>query len=239
MDRESEKDIGSLIPEPAPLLKERKGGGLNIIYVALLLESARMVDEGMDVASIEAAATKAFGTSRGFLRAMDEDGIMEACAAMESLADDSDPEDPFFKFYHNFFSLPESCKDKMEQMEKAEDKDAVRWVSEREARQEAEDLMKVHALARRFQAVAFITSVDVVESGILDLQDVDRLCREAFGWKEGPFVMMNRIGIGAAMEMVTEKMYLSHRREINFPVPRLMIMQAKKEEPWPLNSKTG
>jgi enoyl-CoA hydratase/3-hydroxyacyl-CoA dehydrogenase len=238
MSQENEKNTEFLIPEPIPLLKERKGGGLNLIHVALLLEAARMIDEGMDIPSVEAAAKKAFGVSKGFLSAMDEAGIVEACSVMETLADDSDPEDPFFKFYHNFFSPPESCKDKIREMERAEDKETVRWISEEEAQQEAKDSGRVDALVRRFHAVAFITSIEVVESEVLDLHDVDRLCKETLGWKEGPFVMMNRIGIGAAMEIVTEKMYLSHRREINFPVPRLMIQQAKKEEPWPLNSKT-
>jgi 3-hydroxyacyl-CoA dehydrogenase len=238
MTDENEKGIETLIPEPAPLLKQRKGGGLNLIYLAMLLESARMVDEGIDIPSIETASKKAFGMSEGFLSAMDDVGIAKACTAMESLADDSDPEDPFFKFYHNFFSPPQSCKDKAEELEKTGNREAVRWVSEEEAGQEATDFMLVDALAKRFQAVSFIIAVDVVESKILDLQDVDRLCRETFGWKEGPFVMMNRLGIGEAMQMVTEKMYQSHRKEINFPIPWLMIQQAKKEQPWPLNSKS-
>jgi hypothetical protein len=49
--------------------------------------------------------------------------------------------------------------------------------------------------------------------------------------------MMNRIGIQEAMRMVTEKMEMSHRQEINFPIPKLLIEQAQKNEPWPLNSK--
>jgi 3-hydroxyacyl-CoA dehydrogenase len=238
MTDENKAGIENLIPEPVPLLKQRKGGGLNLIHVAMLLEAARMIDEGMDIPSIETAAKKAFGVEKGFLGAMDDVGIVEACQAMESLADDSDPEDPFFKFYHNFFSPPDSCREKMAEMEKADGKDAVRWISEEEAKKESKDFTQVDALARRFQAVAFITAVELVESGILDLHDLDRLCRETFGWQEGPFAMMNRLGIGEAMAIVTEKMYLSHRREINFPIPRLMIQQANKDQPWPLNSKT-
>jgi 3-hydroxyacyl-CoA dehydrogenase len=174
MNQENEKNTEFLIPEPIPLLKERKGGGLNLIHVALLLEAARMIDEGMDIPSVEVAVKKAFGVSKGFLSAMDEAGIVEACSVMETLADDSDPEDPFFKFYHNFFSPPESCKDKIQEMERAEDKETVKWISEEEARQEAKDFVQVDALVRRFQAVAFITSVEVVESEILDLHDVAR-----------------------------------------------------------------
>lgn len=238
MTEENEKNVETLIPEPAPLLRQRKGGGLNLIHVALLLEATRMIDEGMDIPSIEASAKKAFGMSRGFLSAMDDVGIADACSAMESLADDSNPEDPFYKVYHNFFSPAESCKNKVEELEKAEDKEMVRWVSEAEAQKEVTDFMLVDALAKRFQAVSFITAVEMVESEILDLQDVDRLCRETFAWREGPFAIMNRLGIGEVMQMVTGKMYLSHRKEINFPIPRLMIQQAQKNQPWPLSSKT-
>ena len=39
------------------------------------------------------------------------------------------------------------------------------------------------------------------------------------------------------MRKVTEKMEMSHRQEINFPITELLITQANKNEPWPLNSK--
>lgn len=237
MTDENRKSFPTLIPEPAPLLKERKGGGLNLIHVALLLEATRMVDEGIDIPSIEASAKKTFGMTKGFLSVMDDIGVVEACAAMESLADDSDPEDSLYKIYHNFFAPGESCRKKIAEYEKAGDKETIRWLGEAEAQKGPSDFMLVDALAKRFQAVLFITAVELVESEILSLQDVDRLCREAFAWKEGPFAMMNRLGIGEVMQIVTEKMYLSHRKEINFPIPRLMIQQAQKEQPWPLNSK--
>jgi enoyl-CoA hydratase/carnithine racemase len=63
---------------------------------------------------------------------------------------------------------------------------------------------------------------------------VDRLCQNAFLWKEGPFTLMNKMGINEALHIVTERMELSHRREISFPVPALLIAQAQKNEPWPL-----
>jgi enoyl-CoA hydratase/3-hydroxyacyl-CoA dehydrogenase len=232
-----EKKFRHLIQEPVPLLKERKGGGLNLIYAALLLEAARMVDDKMDIPSIEAAAKKAFGISRGFLRQMDEAGIPETVSVLSALSSDSEPEDPVYRTYHNFFTPAESLKRKIEAYERAEDKSEVRWVSKENARKEAADFMLVDSLKKRFQAVAFTISTELVESGILDLQDVERLCKKAFGWREGPFSMMNRLGIQESLQLVTEKMQHSHRQEINFPIPRLLISQANKNEPWPLNNK--
>jgi len=83
--------------------------------------------------------------------------------------------------------------------------------------------------------VAFMTSTEVVEAGLIDPPACDRLCQLAFGWSEGPFSLMNRLGLDASLRLVTERMELSHRREINFPVPRLLIEKAQKNEPWPLN----
>ena len=232
-----ETKFKQLIPEPMPLIKERKGGGLNLIYVALLLEAARMVDDGIDILSIEDAAKKAFGISKGFLVLMDEVGIPKAVSAMEALSTDSEPEDPIYKIYRNFFTPAQSCKRMIEAYERTEDKKAVRWVSEEDAQKQAADFLLVGSLKRRFQAVSFMIASELVESGILGLQDVERLCKETFGWEEGPFSMMNRLGIQQALQIVTEKMELSHRKEINFPIPWLLIRRAQKNEPWPLNSK--
>ena len=81
-----------------------------------------------------------------------------------------------------------------------------------------------------------MVSVEVVEAGLLKLQDMDTLCKQAFKWEEGPFALMNRLGLDEVMRIVTEKMEMSHRKEINFPVPRMLISQVQKNVPWPLNS---
>jgi enoyl-CoA hydratase/3-hydroxyacyl-CoA dehydrogenase len=80
-------------------------------------------------------------------------------------------------------------------------------------------------------------AVEVVESGVVDIQDADSMIRSDLGWKEGPFTMMNRIGLQDSMQMVVEKMALSHQKEINFPIPQMLIDQVRRGEPWPLNSK--
>lgn len=229
-------DTQDLIPEPRPLLKERRGGALNLILAAQVLEAARMAEEGHGIPEIEAAAKKAFGQPRGFLRWMDEVGIFRVVAVLEALSDDSDPEDPMFRTYHNFFSPPETLRKKQEAHGADPGAPGARWIPETGDLPEPQDIMRVDLLAGRFRAVAFMTAVDIVEAGIVHLQDLDRHCREAFGWKEGPFALMNRLGIREALRLVVEKMELSHRKEINFPIPRLLIAQAQKNEPWPLNS---
>jgi 3-hydroxyacyl-CoA dehydrogenase len=233
---DKEKEFKGLITEPTPLLKPRKGGALNLIYTGLLLEASRMVDDGAEVHYIEAAAKNAFGVSKGFLSQMDDVGIPKAVAAMEALSDDSDPEDPVYKKYYNFFRPSGSLRKRLEEYGQSGDKKTVQWVSTEDAQKQPTDLMLVDLLKKRFQAVSFITAVEVVEAGLLKPIDVDKAVKKAFQWKEGPFSMMNRLGLEETMNLVTEKMQRSHRQEINFPIPRLLINQAQKNEPWPLNS---
>jgi len=217
-----------------PVLSSRKGGAADVIFTALLLEAARMVEEGVDIPSIEAAGKKAFNMPMGFLSLMDHNGIPLGIYAMNSFSDPSNPDDLLYKVYDNFFTPPDSYKKLLEEYERAEDKSRVRWVSEEEARKEPKDLMLVDVLKNRFLAVSFMTATEVVESGVIEMEEVDRLCQNAFLWREGPFALMNRMGIQEAMRIVTEEMEVSHRKEINFPIPKLLISQAQKEEPWPL-----
>ncbi len=217
-----------------PILSSRKGGAADVIFVSLLLEAARMVDDGLDIPSIEAAGKKAFSMPMGFLSLMDANGIPLGIHTMYSFSDSSNPDDPLYKAYDNFFTPPESYKSLLDKYRKAEDKASVRWISEDDAKTEAKDLMLIDMLKNRFLSVAFITSVEVVEAGVIEMNEVDKLCQNAFLWRDGPFALMNNMGMMEVMRIVTERMELSHRKEINFPIPKLLIQEAQKGEPWPL-----
>jgi enoyl-CoA hydratase/3-hydroxyacyl-CoA dehydrogenase len=227
----------TLIDEPAPLLKERKGGGLNLILTALLVEAGRMLDEGMDVPTIEAAGKKAFLQNKGFLQQADERGVGKAVSLMENLADDSDEQDSFFLIYHNFFSPPRSLVKGPDRTDSSGGEEENLLVPQPDTLPGPSEMFTFELLTKRFQAVSFMVAVELIESGVADIQDLDRHCRTDLGWKEGPFTMMNRIGIQESLQMVVEKMQLSHRQEINFPVPKTMLEHAQKGAPWPLNNR--
>ena len=223
-----------LIEEPLPLREERKGGAAGLMLCALMLEACRMIDDGMEIPHIEAVAGSTFGQAAGFLARMDEIGIMATCAYLTAMSDDSDVEDPIFQKYFNFFK-PARCL--AERCEKGRASGtAALWKAGAGEDREPDDFMLTDLLKKRFQAVAFITAAEIVEAGLLEISEVEKLCRGAFGWQEGPFAMMNRLGIEEVMRRVTEKMEMSHRQEINFPITKLLIDQARKNEPWPLNS---
>lgn len=228
-----DKEIKYLIPEPEEYLKIRKGGVLNLIFTALCLEATRQIDEGFDVVSIETAAKRAFNLSKGFLAEMDRIGIDKAIEYLEYLSENSDPDDPIYNVYDNFFDPGPAARKKRNEHQEAQDKSSIRWVSLEDGNKEAEDFMLVDMLKKRFQAVAFVIASELVGAGVAEIKDIDSICREYLGWKKGPFEMMNEIGIKNTMQIVTEKLEMSHRREINFPVPRSLIEQVQMNVPWP------
>ena len=216
------------------LRRYRKGGVANIIFAGLILEAMRMVNEGYGSASVEGAGRAAFGVPVGFVRLLESVGLDLAVSCLESFSDPSSPEHHLASVYDNFFSLPAGLKQKF-----YEAKESGKLISleslltpKRIARPDSPQVAE--SLKRRFLAVAFMTSVEVVEAGLTDPAAVDTLCRTAFIWSEGPFALMNRLGILTSLQIVTEQMEMSHRQEINFPVPRILVKQAGRNEPWPL-----
>lgn len=221
--------------EVITLKKYRRGGVANIILIGLILEALRLIDEGFEASLVDEASRLAFNVPYGFISLLPLLGVETALAAASSLAQVSDPSDLLGLTYDNFFSLPRRLQELLDK----EGLDGLETFLKGEKKEQDHDTSLdplVLELARqRFQAVAFMTAAEVVEAGLIDPPACDRLCQLAFSWSEGPFTMMNRMGIEASLRLVTERMELSHRREINFPVPRNLIERAQRNELWPLS----
>jgi len=216
------------------LLRYRKGGVANIIFVGLLLEAVRMLDEGYGSAGVEGAGSAAFGMPVGFVRLLQSVGFDLAASCLESFSDPSAPDHPLACAYNNFFSPPAGLKQKFNDARESGKLISIEQLLTPERTARPDNAQVIELLRRRFLAVAFMTAAEVVEAGLIAPPAVDTLCQTAFLWPEGPFALMNRIGIRAALELVTEKMELSHRQEISFPIPRILIQKAQKNEPWSL-----
>jgi 3-hydroxyacyl-CoA dehydrogenase len=216
------------------LLRYRKGGSANVIFVALVLEAVRQLEEGFGAETVDEAAKAALGISSGFISLMGTVGPRLAVSCLESFSDPAGGDHPFHRVYDNFFAPPEQLRVRIEQARRSGAVVSLDGITALNGTVQPADFLVVDDLKRRFLAVAFATSTEVVGAGLIRLEDLDRLCQAAFSWPAGPFALMNTVGLGEALKMVTEKMELSHRREINFPVPRLLIEQAQKNEPWPV-----
>jgi len=226
------KTKNQLVKETIPLLKKRKGGTVSLILASLMTEAGRMIDEGFQIADIEEAAKEAFGINKGFLMQMDEKGIPESINFLLFLEDKEETDKDLHAVYDNFFTLPISFMEKLEEHKIARDKASANWHKKHEIRKKSDDFLLIDMLKNRFRAVSFMVSSELVESGVSDIKSIENICRNTLSWDKGPFTMMDEIGIREAMDMVKEKMELSHRREISFYIPRLLITQAQKNKPW-------
>lgn len=216
------------------LLRYRKGGLANIIFVGLILEAVRMLDEGYGTTGVEEAGTAAFGIPVGYVRLLQSVGFDLAASCLASFSGASDPEHPLACAYANFFSPPARLRQKFDKARDSGQLISIEQILSPERTARPDDALVIEGLKRRFLAVAFMTAAEVVDAGLATPADVDRLCQTAFLWPQGPFALMNKIGVGTALQLVTERMEHSHSQEINFPIPRAMILQVQKNEPWPL-----
>jgi 3-hydroxyacyl-CoA dehydrogenase len=214
----------NLIEEEFELEIDRRGGAANLILAAMMLEAGRMLDDGFAGSEIEAAAKKSFEVQHGFLERIDQFGQEKVAAYLSYLSEPDMAGNPLYPKFNNFFLPGPSFSVQRKELYYKGDKPA-------------EDFLLQDMLGRRFQAVLFMVAVDLFESEVLPLDRIDRLCCQTLGWREGPFAMMNRLGIGECMRIVTERMQISHRKEINFPIPKKLIEKAQQNAPWPLNSK--
>ncbi|MEW5902369.1 MAG: hypothetical protein AB1715_12965, partial [Acidobacteriota bacterium] len=170
----------------------------------------------------------------GFIQMLRPFGFGLAAACLDSFSEKTPPEDPFHEVYDNFFSLPERLRKNIAEFQAAGRELSLDALFSPEISTRPDDPQVIENLKRRFLAVAFMTSAEVVEAGLISFADFDRLCQQAFLWERGPFLLMNLDGPALALQLVTERMELSHRQAVNFPVPRLLVEQARKNEPWAL-----
>lgn len=210
----------------------RKGGVADIIFVALLLEAARMVEEGFALQDIEAAAKKAYGIPMGFLELMDATGIPIGLYSMDSFSDATDKSDPLFKVYGNFYKAPKGYVDLVRRFEQAENKSTVRWINGDAARKPVTDVATVANLTDRFLAVGIATSTECVNAGLITIPDLDVLCQNAFLWKKGPFQLMNELGKARVREVIEKRSAIACDRKQDFPVCDLLKKEMAVETPW-------
>jgi len=220
----SKREINPLTAEPVALRRPRRGGAANLWLAGLLLEAARMVDEGIEPVEVEEAARATFDTERGLLERIREIGVERLVEFLDDLSTPDGPEDPFFRVYDNHFS-PGEVFSRPERLFPTEKGKTV------------EDWMLRDFLTKRFRAVAFMIAGELIDAGLLEVEELNRAAARTLEAREGPFAMMNRLGIQKSLAVVTERMEMSHRKEINFPIPRSLLEQAQKNTPWPINNR--
>ena len=217
---------------PTHVRGSRKGGVADIVFVALLLEATRMLEEGFDISTIEAAGKRAYGIPIGFLQLMDVTGLPVGLFSMRSFSDASNPDDPLYKVYGNFFTPRQNYIDLVAELQHAPVSSSVGWTSRLHPGSGIPDPNHVRDLADRFLAIGFLTAAECTDAGLITIEDLELLTQNAFLWRKGPFTLMNEMGMKRVNEVVSNRAELARTLKQDFPVCKLLKTQMGQSSPW-------
>ena len=154
-------------------VRDCPGFAVNRFFVPWLNEAARMLeDKTADMATIDAAAERAFAVGMGPFALMNATGVPIACHAAEGLSR------PLGAFYAPAEIL------------KKQTAANVPWIIAGEPKPERFD-----AVAERLWGVVFQVAAALADEGGATREDIDRGARIGLRWARGPFEEMNRLGL--------------------------------------------
>jgi enoyl-CoA hydratase/3-hydroxyacyl-CoA dehydrogenase len=193
----------------AILVKDAPGFAVNRFFVPFLNEAARMLEEGMaNIATIEEAAKKAFRIGMGPFELMNVTGIPIAVHSATTLG----------KELGAFYAPAGTLK---AQMEKQKNWDLSGEVDE----------SRIPAVIDRFFGVCLGVACALVDEKVASVEDTDRGAKIGLRWSQGPFEIINRIGVEKAFQAVkavTEKYP-------DFKMPAILKKQKDLGKPFEFN----
>ncbi len=184
---------------------DASGFVVNRFFVPWLNEAVRLLEEGVaDIATIEWAAKKTFRVGMGPFELMNVTGVPIALHAATTLGEHFGP------LYAPVDRLAEQVAS------------GDPWPLDGEP-----DESKLQAVADHLLGVVFYVATALVDEGVSSIEDTDIGARVGLRWPKGPFELINRLGPGAALELVRR---VTDRWELD--VPSLLAEQAASGKPF-------
>lgn len=186
--------------------KDAPGFAVNRFFVPWLNEAVRLLEEEVaNIATIEAAAKKAFRIPMGPFELMNVTGVPVAMHAAGTLGTELGP------FY-----------------EPAEALSAQGTANEHWDLNGDVDDSAFSAVSDRLLGVVFQVAGALLDEEVCTLEDVDRGARIGLRWAKGPFELMNKVGVGEALRMCEQLAELYD----DLAAPKSITAQAKADTPW-------
>jgi enoyl-CoA hydratase/3-hydroxyacyl-CoA dehydrogenase len=190
------------------VVKDAPGFAVNRYFVPWLNEAARMLEEGLaNIPTIDEAACETFHIGMGPFALMNATGIPIAYHCTES----------FSPALGDFYAAAATLATQFEV--------GGPWDLEGHVDEAAKG-----AVGERLLGVVFGIAAQLVEKGVATAEDTDRGALVGLRWAQGPFGMMNDLGVDRALQLV-EGLAAHHD---SFSVPGLLIRQAASGQPWNL-----
>lgn len=146
---------------------------VNRFLLPWMNEACRLLEEGHDVPSIEAAAKDALPVAMGPFAVMNLSGLAVCHHAMATLGQEIDPR----------YAPAQVLREQMER--------GVPWDLEGPVKSLPETAL------RRLRGVVWQVCHDIVDEGVATAEDVDRGARIGLAWSKGPFECMAQAGADA------------------------------------------
>jgi enoyl-CoA hydratase/3-hydroxyacyl-CoA dehydrogenase len=193
----------------AILVRDAPGFAVNRFFVPFLNEAARMLEEGLaDIPTIEEAGKRAFKIGMGPFQLMNVTGIPIAVHAATTLGNELGP----------FYAPAQTLRSQMEKKEN--------WNLEGPV-----DESKLPGLIDRFQGVCLGVAAALVDEKVATIEDTDRGAKIGLRWIQGPFEIMNRIGIAKTYDIVQAVC----RKYPDFKMPAILETQHRLGKPFEFN----
>jgi len=190
----------------AIVVKDAPGFAVNRFFVPFLNEAARMLAEGVaNIPTIEEAAKRAFKIGMGAFELMNVTGIPIAAHASKTLGDELGP----------FYATADILNEKVEKGDL--------WNLTGDV-----DESKIEAIMDRFYGVGLGVAAALVDEKVATVEDTDRGAKIGLRWIQGPFEIMNRIGIDKTCEVVES---ICERYD-DFKMPEILKQQKAAGKPF-------
>ncbi len=179
---------------------------VNRYFVPWANEAVRLLEEGVaDLPTIEAAAKEAFRIGMGPFELMNVTGVPIALHAATTLGERLGP----------FYAPSAKLADQVAQKKL--------WTLGGEP-----DPSRFAEIRERMLGATFLIAAMIVAEGVATKEDVDIGARVGLRWAEGPFELMNRVGVREAARLAEDVA----RRWKGMRVPSLLTAQADAGTPF-------
>jgi enoyl-CoA hydratase/3-hydroxyacyl-CoA dehydrogenase len=190
----------------AIVVKDAPGFAVNRFFVPFLNEAVRLLEEGVaDIATIEEAAKRGFKIGMGPFELMNVTGVPIALHAATTLGNALGP----------FYAPAPMLKAQVDKREN--------WSLDGEV-----DESRIQTVIDRLYGVCLGVAAALVDEGVASIEDTDRGAKIGLRWIQGPFEIMNKIGITATCDLV-EAIAAKYP---DFKTPRLLTLQKDKGVPF-------
>lgn len=199
-------EIGRLHGKTTIVVKDASGFCVNRFFSPLLTEAVKILDDGIaDIPTIEEAAKQAFKIPMGPFELMNVTGIPISVHASTT----------FGRELGSLYGTPKSLPAKMATGELYDLAGEV-------------DQTKIEAIQDRLYGACLGAAAALVSDGVATMEDTDRGAKVGLRWRQGPFEIINRIGIDKACQLV-EAMT---RRYPDFTMPEILVRQRAAGTPF-------